>query len=108
MSDSEDSTVTYTEVSSLFEDLSDIGSPRVVVYRYDRLSMHRSSPDYVPRPEHVPSPDYMPGPEHPPSPVYLPYVLEPTYPKFMPPEDDVLLAEEEPLPAAVSPIIDSP
>nr|GEY64685.1 hypothetical protein [Tanacetum cinerariifolium] len=100
MSDSEDSTVTYTKVSSLFEDLSDIGSPRVVVYRYDRLPMHPSSPDYVPRPEHVPSPDYMPGPEHPPSPVYLPYVLEPTYPKFMPPEDDVLPAEEEPLPAA--------
>ncbi|GKD78484.1 hypothetical protein Tco_1341105, partial [Tanacetum coccineum] len=29
MSDSEDSTVTYTEVSSPFEDLSDIGSPGV-------------------------------------------------------------------------------
>ncbi|GJX36583.1 hypothetical protein Tco_0248140 [Tanacetum coccineum] len=30
MSDSEDSTVTYTEVSSPFKDLSDIGSPGVV------------------------------------------------------------------------------
>ncbi|GKE45112.1 hypothetical protein Tco_1472396, partial [Tanacetum coccineum] len=29
MSDSEDSTVTYTKVSSLFADLSDIGSPGV-------------------------------------------------------------------------------
>nr|GEU94987.1 hypothetical protein [Tanacetum cinerariifolium] len=88
MSDSEDSTVIYMEVSSLFEDLSDIGSPRVVVYGYDRLPMHPPSPDYVPRPEHPPSSDYVPGPEHPPSPVYVPYVLEPTYPEFMPHEDD--------------------
>nr|GEU34826.1 putative reverse transcriptase domain-containing protein [Tanacetum cinerariifolium] len=99
MSNSEDSTITYTEVSSLFEDLSDIGSSRVVVYGYDRLPMHPPSPDYIPGPEHLPYPDYMPGPENPPSPVYIPYVLEPTYPEFMPPEDDVLLAEEEPLPA---------
>nr|GEV15852.1 putative reverse transcriptase domain-containing protein [Tanacetum cinerariifolium] len=76
MSDSEDSTVTYTEVSSPFEDLSYIGSPGVVVYRYDGLPMH------------LPSPDYVPGPEHPPLPIYVPYVLEPAYPKYMPPEDD--------------------
>ncbi|GJV04210.1 hypothetical protein Tco_1337779 [Tanacetum coccineum] len=55
-----------------------------------------------------PSPDYVLGPEHPPSPVYVPYVLEPVYPEFMPPEDDVLSAEEQPLPAAVSPTADSP
>ncbi|GKF88618.1 hypothetical protein Tco_0259495, partial [Tanacetum coccineum] len=30
------------------------------------------------------------------------------YPEFMPPEDDVLLAEEQPLPAAVSPTAESP
>ncbi|GKG46402.1 hypothetical protein Tco_0501248, partial [Tanacetum coccineum] len=95
-SDSEDSTVTYIEVSSPFEDLSDIGSPGVVVYRYDELPMHPLSPDYVP------------GPEHPHSPVYVPYVSEPIYPEFMPPEDDVLLAEEQPLPATVSPTADSP
>ncbi|GJZ78244.1 hypothetical protein Tco_0642916 [Tanacetum coccineum] len=96
MSDSEDSTVTYTEVSSSFEDLSNIGSPKVVVYGYDGLPMH------------LPSPDYVPGPEHPPSPDYVPYVPEPVYPEFMPPKDDVLLAEEQPLPAAVSPTTDSP
>nr|GEW43176.1 hypothetical protein [Tanacetum cinerariifolium] len=96
MSDSEDSMVTYTEVSSRFEDLSDIGSPRVVVYRYEGLSMH------------VPSPEYVPSPEQPPSPVYVPYVSEPAYPDFMPPEDDVLPAKEQPLPDAVSPTSDSP
>nr|GFD24387.1 hypothetical protein [Tanacetum cinerariifolium] len=33
---------------------------------------------------------------------------KPVYLKFMPPEDDVLPAKEQPLPAAVSPITDSP
>ncbi|GJY24566.1 hypothetical protein Tco_0398224 [Tanacetum coccineum] len=96
MSYSEDSTVTYTEVSSPFEYLSDIGSPGVVVYGYDGLPMH------------PPSPNYVPGPEHPPSPVYVPYVPEMVYSKFMPPEDDVLPAEEQPLPAAVLSTADSP
>nr|GEU99265.1 putative reverse transcriptase domain-containing protein [Tanacetum cinerariifolium] len=52
-----------------------------------------------------PSPDYVSGPEYPPLPEF---VLEPTYPKFMPPEDEVFLAEEQPLPAAVSPTVESP
>ncbi|GJV85568.1 hypothetical protein Tco_1525466 [Tanacetum coccineum] len=82
MSDSEDSTVTYTAVSSPFGGLSDIGSPGA-----------------------PPSPDYVPGPEYPPSPDFVP---EPVYPEFMPPEDEVLLAEEQPLPAAASPTADSP
>ncbi|GKF13885.1 hypothetical protein Tco_0055347, partial [Tanacetum coccineum] len=59
-----------------------------------------------------PSPDYVPGPEEPeqalPSPAYLPYVPESVYPEYMPPEDDVLLAEEQPLPAAASPTTESP
>nr|GEV24808.1 hypothetical protein [Tanacetum cinerariifolium] len=100
MPDLEDSTVTYTEVSSPFEDLSDIGSLKVVVYGYDGLPMHPPSPDYVPGPKHPPSPDYVPGPEHSPSLVYVPYVPEPAYPEFIPPEDDVLPALEQPLPAA--------
>ncbi|GJS52147.1 putative reverse transcriptase domain-containing protein [Tanacetum coccineum] len=58
--------------------------------------------------EAPPSPDYVPGPEYPPSPVYVPYVPEPVYPKLMPLEDDVLLAEEQPLLATVSPTADSP
>nr|GEU38299.1 hypothetical protein [Tanacetum cinerariifolium] len=108
MSDSKDSTVTYMEVSSPFEDLSDIGSSRVVVYGYDGLPMHPPSPDYVLGPEHPPSSDYVPGPEQPPSPVYVPYVSEPAYPNFVPPEDDVLPVEEQLLPAAVLPTADSP
>ncbi|GKG09718.1 hypothetical protein Tco_0338464, partial [Tanacetum coccineum] len=35
------------------------------------------------------------------------FVPEPVYPEFMPPEDDVFPAEEQPLPAAVSPTVDS-
>ncbi|GKB30790.1 hypothetical protein Tco_0870191 [Tanacetum coccineum] len=79
---SSSSTVTYTSVYTnsepgrVFwgadEELSDGGSPRVIVYRYDGLLMHPVAPlslDYVPGPEHPPSPDYVPGPKHPPSPV---------------------------------------
>ncbi|GJY63173.1 hypothetical protein Tco_0464633, partial [Tanacetum coccineum] len=36
------------------------------------------------------------------------FVHDPVYPEFMPPEDDVLLAKEQPLPAAVLPTDDSP
>ncbi|GKB06240.1 hypothetical protein Tco_0834473 [Tanacetum coccineum] len=106
MLDSEDSTVTYTEVSSPFEDLSDIGSPGV-----DGLPMMPEDPyAYVEAAlQAPPSPDYVPSPEEPeqapPSPDFIP---GPIYPEFMPPEDDVLPAEEQPLPAAVSPAADSP
>ncbi|GJX73160.1 hypothetical protein Tco_0311755 [Tanacetum coccineum] len=102
MSDSEDSTVTYTAVSSPFEDLSDIGSPGV------------DGPPVMPEDTYVyavaafqapPSPDYVPAPEHPPLTDFVP---KPVYPEFMPPEDEVLPAEEQPLPAAVSPTADSP
>ncbi|GKA75180.1 hypothetical protein Tco_0781558, partial [Tanacetum coccineum] len=77
MSDSEDSTVTYTAVSSPF-----------------RAAFQAP-----------PSPYYVSGPEYPPSPEF---VHEPVYLEFMSPEDDVLPAEEQPLPAAVSPTTDSP
>ncbi|GJR42063.1 hypothetical protein Tco_1310166 [Tanacetum coccineum] len=42
----------------------------------------------------------------PPSPVNVLYVPEPAYPDFMPPKDEVLLAEEQPLPAALLPTAD--
>ncbi|GKG11305.1 hypothetical protein Tco_0342705, partial [Tanacetum coccineum] len=58
------------------------------------------------------SPDYVPGPEEPeqapPLLVYLPYVSESVYPEYIPPKDDVFPAEEQLLPAATSPIADSP
>ncbi|GKF66912.1 hypothetical protein Tco_0193429, partial [Tanacetum coccineum] len=84
MSDSEDSTVTYTEISSPYEDLSDVGSPGV------------EGPIF----QDPPSPDYVPGPEKPeqapPSPIYIPFVPEPS-PGYIPesdPEED--LEEEDP------------
>ncbi|GJR97648.1 hypothetical protein Tco_0269822 [Tanacetum coccineum] len=98
-----DSTVTYTEVSSPFKDLSDIGSRGV-----DGLPMMLEDLYVEAALQAPPSPDYVQGPEHPPSHVYVPYVPEPLYPEFIPPEDDMLLAEEQPLPAAILPTADSP
>ncbi|GKA76992.1 hypothetical protein Tco_0783453 [Tanacetum coccineum] len=84
MSDSEHSTVTYTSASFPVEDDSDIGSPGV------------DGPPIMPKDPYAyimaayevpPSPDYIPGPE----------------------EDEILLAEEQPLPAAAAlPTTDSP
>ncbi|GJU47562.1 hypothetical protein Tco_1204828 [Tanacetum coccineum] len=95
------SAVTYTSVYTdsepgrVFwgadEEISDGGSPRVIVYGYDGLPMQPvdpPSPDYVPGPEHPSSPDYVPGPEHPPSPIEIPYVPEPEYPEYLDPEED--------------------
>nr|GEZ55608.1 hypothetical protein [Tanacetum cinerariifolium] len=109
MSDSEDSTVTYTTVSSPYEGRSGDVSPGV------------DGPPVMPKDPYayvvaafqaLPSPDYVPGPEEPeqapPSPVYIPYVPEPVYLEYIPPKDDVFPAEEPPLPAAASPTADSP
>ncbi|GJY84240.1 hypothetical protein Tco_0497616 [Tanacetum coccineum] len=57
MSDSDESGVTYTEVSSPFEGLSDIGSPRADDHEYLELPWMPEDP-YAP-----PSPDYVPGPK---------------------------------------------
>ncbi|GKC25811.1 hypothetical protein Tco_1027961 [Tanacetum coccineum] len=118
---SSSSTVTYTSVYTdsepgrVFwgadEELSDGGSPRVIVYGYDGLPMQPvapPSPDYVPGPEHPPSPDYVPGPEHPPSPVEVPYVPEPEYPEYLVPADAEAPLEDQPLPADASPTALSP
>nr|GFB40990.1 hypothetical protein [Tanacetum cinerariifolium] len=109
MSDSEDSTVTYTTVSSPYERRSGDVSPGV------------DGPPVMPEDPYayvvaafqaLPLPDYVHGPEEPeqapPSPVYIPYVPEPMYPEYIPPEDDVFPAEEQPLPAAATPTTDSP
>nr|GEV49571.1 hypothetical protein [Tanacetum cinerariifolium] len=109
MSYSEDSTVTYTTVSSPYEGQSGDVSPGV------------DGPPVMPEDPYayvvaafqaLPPPDYVLGPEEPeqapPSPVYIPYVPELVYPEYIPPEDDVFPAEEQPLPAAASPTADSP
>nr|GEZ83761.1 hypothetical protein [Tanacetum cinerariifolium] len=98
------------------EELSDGGSPRVIVYGYDGLPMMPVAP---------PSPDYIPSPEEPQTPLVLQdedehefmfiqphdpdFVPEPIYPEFIPLEDEhILSAEEQPLPPIVSPTAESP
>ncbi|GJZ77879.1 hypothetical protein Tco_0642551 [Tanacetum coccineum] len=91
------SAVTYTSVYTdsesgrafwgADEELSDEGSPRVIVYGYDGLPMQPIAP---------PSPDYIPDPE-------------PMYPEYIPLEDEhVFPAEEQPLPPIDSPTAESP
>ncbi|GJZ81042.1 hypothetical protein Tco_0646036 [Tanacetum coccineum] len=127
--DSEHSTITYTSVSILVEDDSDIGSPGIDgppimpedPYAYIMAAYQvPPSPDYIPGPEVPPSPDYIPGPEVPPSPDYIPgpeepqsplpldFVPEPMYPEYIPQEDEILPTEEQPLPADALPTADSP
>ncbi|GKD92937.1 hypothetical protein Tco_1372774, partial [Tanacetum coccineum] len=98
------------------EELSDGGSPRVIVYGYDGLPMQPIAP---------PSPNYIPGPEEPQTPpvpqdkderepmfiqLHDPdYVSEPMYPEYIPLEDEhVFPAEEQPLPPVISPTAESP
>nr|GEX20751.1 hypothetical protein [Tanacetum cinerariifolium] len=92
------------------EELSDGGSPRVIVYGYDGLPMMpvaSPSPDYIPGLE---EPQTLPAPqdedEHelmfiqPHDPDFVP---EPIYPEYIPLEDEhILPAEEQPLPSVVT------
>ncbi|GKC28286.1 hypothetical protein Tco_1035580, partial [Tanacetum coccineum] len=80
MSDLEDSTVTYTAVSSPFEDGSDIGSPGV-----DGPPIMLEDP-YA----------------------YIMAAYQPMYPEYIPQEDEILPAKEQPLPAIASPTADLP
>nr|GEV15308.1 hypothetical protein [Tanacetum cinerariifolium] len=96
MSDYKDSTITYTAMSSPFGGLSDIRSLGV-----DRPPVMLEDPyAYVVAAfQAPPSPDYVSDPEYPPSPEF---VSKSVYPEVMPTEDDILPAEEQPLPAAAS------
>nr|GFD36928.1 hypothetical protein [Tanacetum cinerariifolium] len=91
---------TYTDISSPFEELSDIGSPRADDHEYlmmiedpyvDFALQAPPSPDYMPgleEPAQAPlSPDYIPGPEH---------------------ADDKIVAEDQPYAEDASPIAQSP
>nr|GEV55482.1 hypothetical protein [Tanacetum cinerariifolium] len=82
------------------------GMPMDPLDPYVQLVMEAPpSPDYILGPKAPPSPDYVPGLEAPPSPDYIP---GPEYSEYLPPADDVFLAEEQPMPAAVSPTAESP
>nr|GEZ51008.1 hypothetical protein [Tanacetum cinerariifolium] len=103
MSDSDESGVTYTDISSPFEELSNIGSPRADDHEHLELPemledpyvevalQAPPSPDYLPGPEETeqapPSPDYVPGPEH---------------------ADDEIVAEDQPYDEDASPNAQSP
>nr|GFA28524.1 hypothetical protein [Tanacetum cinerariifolium] len=102
MSSDSHATITYTSMSS-YEVIVNgyYGMPMDPLDPYVQLVMEAPpSPDYIPGPKAPPSPDYIHGPEAPPSPDYIP---GPEYPEYLPPADDVLPAEEQLLPAAVSP-----
>nr|GFA50211.1 hypothetical protein [Tanacetum cinerariifolium] len=113
------SVYTDSEPGRLFwgadEELSDGGSPRVIVYGYDGLPV---------LPVALPSPDYIPGleePQTPPAPqdedehepMFIQphdpdFVPGPIYPEYIPLEDEhILLAEEQPLPLVASPTTES-
>nr|GFC86408.1 hypothetical protein [Tanacetum cinerariifolium] len=62
MSDSEESGVTYTDISSPFEELSDIGSPRADDHEHLMLPEMLEDP-YVESPEYVPESDFEAHPE---------------------------------------------
>ncbi|GKE21238.1 hypothetical protein Tco_1432750 [Tanacetum coccineum] len=98
------------------EEVSDGGSPRVIVYAYDGLPMQPvapPSPDYIPVPEEPPTPP-VPQDEDEREPMFIQphdpdYVPETMYPEYIPLEDEhVFLAKEQPLPPIVSPTAESP
>nr|GEX72184.1 hypothetical protein [Tanacetum cinerariifolium] len=62
MSDSDESGVTYTDISSPFEELSDIGSPRAYDHEHLKLPEMLEDP-YVESPEYVPESDFEAHPE---------------------------------------------
>nr|GEY83731.1 hypothetical protein [Tanacetum cinerariifolium] len=120
------SAVTYTSVYTdseserVFwaadEELSDGGTPRVIVYGYDGLLMMPVAP---PLPYYIPSPE---EPQTPPTPqdedehepMFIQphnpdFVPKPIYPEYIPLEDEhILPVEEQPLPPVVSPTAESP
>ncbi|GJV01807.1 hypothetical protein Tco_1335376 [Tanacetum coccineum] len=91
MLDSDESGITYTEVSSPFEGLSDMGSSRADDHEYLELPGMPEDPYVEAALQALPSPDYVPGPEEPeqapPLPDYVP-VPENT--------DDEIVAEDQP------------
>ncbi|GJT87944.1 hypothetical protein Tco_1069661 [Tanacetum coccineum] len=120
------SAVTYTSVYTdseprwVFwgadEEISNGGSSRVIVYRYDRLPMQPvapPSPDYIPDLEDLQTPP-VPQDEDEREAMFIQlhnpdYVPEPIYPEYIPLEDEhVFLVEEQPLPPVDSPTAESP
>nr|GEY77924.1 hypothetical protein [Tanacetum cinerariifolium] len=94
------STVTYTSISSDYEEPSDTGSLEVVVYRYYGLPIYPVDPYVEAALQAPPFPDYLSGPEHPPSPDYVP---EPKYQEYLVSSNTKAPMEDLPLPDDASP-----
>ncbi|GJV36479.1 putative ribonuclease H-like domain-containing protein [Tanacetum coccineum] len=97
MSDSDESGVIHTEISSLFEGLSDIGSPGVIRHEHKGLPWMLDDPYVQVALQSLPSPYYIPGPEEPQSPPLPDFVPKPSDPEADPEEDDDEDPEEDPV-----------
>ncbi|GKB47250.1 hypothetical protein Tco_0898003 [Tanacetum coccineum] len=103
MSDSDESGITYTAVSSPFEDLSDIGSSRADDHGYLELPYIPEDPNLEAALQAPPSPDYVPGPEEPEqAPLSPDYVPGPEY------ADDEIVVEDQPGAEDAPPTTQSP
>ncbi|GKG14618.1 hypothetical protein Tco_0354218, partial [Tanacetum coccineum] len=97
MSDSDESGITYIAVSSLYEDLSDIGSPRADDHEFLELTYMPEDPYLEAALQALPSPDYVPGPEEPEHAPPLPDYVPESDPEANPEEDDDEDPEEDPI-----------
>ncbi|GJR30394.1 hypothetical protein Tco_1106626 [Tanacetum coccineum] len=103
MSDSDESGVTYTEVSYPFEGLLDIGSLRADDHEYLELPWMLEDPYMEAALQATPSPDYVPGPEEPEQAPHSPdYVPGPKH------VDDEIVTEDQPYAEDASPTAQSP
>nr|GEX39721.1 hypothetical protein [Tanacetum cinerariifolium] len=96
------SIITYTSISSDYEEPSDAGS-------LEAPKQAPTSPDYMTGPEHPPSLDYVPGPEEAERALLSSdYVPEPEYLEYLVPSDVEAPMEDQPLPDDASPTTLSP
>nr|GEY37112.1 reverse transcriptase domain-containing protein [Tanacetum cinerariifolium] len=100
---SDESRVTYTDISSPFEELSDIGSPRADDHEHLELPEMLEDPYVEVAFQAPPSPDYIHGPEEP--------EQAPSSPDYVPGleyADDEIVAEDQPYAEDASPNAQSP
>nr|GFC21519.1 hypothetical protein [Tanacetum cinerariifolium] len=103
MSDSNEPGVTYTDISSPFEELSDIGSPRANDHEHLMLPEMLDDPYVEVGLQAPPSLDYIPGHEEPDQPPHSPvYVPGPEH------TDDEIVTRDQPYAEDASPIVQSP
>nr|GFD20701.1 hypothetical protein [Tanacetum cinerariifolium] len=103
MSNSDESGVTYTDISSPFKELSDIRSPRADDHEHLELPEMLEDPYVEVALQAPPSPDYIPGPEEPKqAPPSLDYISGPEH------ADDEIVAEDQPYVEDASPTAQSP